>query len=99
MRKRAAFSNVPWYLIPAASRHWSVSRLLTFAALQTRLATTGLHALRQPKRPRPKPCRSNRTMHNTLGLIYALTNRVARGIAECERALAVDRNLVFAHAA
>jgi TolB-like protein/class 3 adenylate cyclase len=37
--------------------------------------------------------------HNTLGLIYALTNRVARGIAECERALAVDRNLVFAHAA
>jgi TolB-like protein/class 3 adenylate cyclase/Flp pilus assembly protein TadD len=37
--------------------------------------------------------------HNTLGLIYAFTNRVARGIAECERALALDRNLVIAHAA
>jgi TolB-like protein len=37
--------------------------------------------------------------HNILGLIYAFTNRVARGIAECERALALDRNLVFAHAA
>ena len=37
--------------------------------------------------------------HYTLGLIYAFTNRVARGIAECERALALDRNLVIAHAA
>lgn len=35
--------------------------------------------------------------HFTLGLIYAFTNRVARGIAECERALALDRNLVVAH--
>ena len=37
--------------------------------------------------------------HYILGLVYAFTNRVARGIAECERALALDRNLVFAHAA
>jgi len=37
--------------------------------------------------------------HNTLGFIYAFTNRVARGIAQCERALALDRNLVSAHAA
>ena len=32
--------------------------------------------------------------HYILGVIYAFTNRVARGIAECERALALDRNLV-----
>jgi TolB-like protein len=37
--------------------------------------------------------------HYILGLIYAFTNRVAGGIAECERALALDRNLVSAHAA
>ena len=37
--------------------------------------------------------------HYILGMAYALSNRVARGIAECERALALDRNLVSAHAA
>src|SRR6476646_5024937 len=37
--------------------------------------------------------------HYILGLIYAFTNRVARGIAECEWALSLDRNMVFAHAA
>ena len=37
--------------------------------------------------------------HFILGMAYALSNRVARGIAEFERALALDRNMVFAHAA
>ena len=36
--------------------------------------------------------------HHTLGATYVFTNRVARGIAECARALALDRTLVFAHA-
>jgi tetratricopeptide (TPR) repeat protein len=33
-----------------------------------------------------------------MGRIHIVTNRVAQGIAECERALALDRNLADAHA-
>jgi TolB-like protein/class 3 adenylate cyclase/tetratricopeptide (TPR) repeat protein len=36
--------------------------------------------------------------HLALGIVQILTNRAARGIAECERALALDRNLAAAHA-
>ena len=35
--------------------------------------------------------------HLTLGAVYILTNRAAQGISECEHALAIDRNLAFAH--
>src|SRR4029077_6171341 len=33
-----------------------------------------------------------------LGVAYMLTDRAAQGIAECEQALALDRNLTDAHA-
>ena len=33
-----------------------------------------------------------------LGLLYMFTRRAAQGIAECEHALALDRNLADAHA-
>jgi tetratricopeptide (TPR) repeat protein len=36
--------------------------------------------------------------HMTLGLVYMYTKRPAQGIAECEHALALDRNLAQAHA-
>jgi TolB-like protein len=36
--------------------------------------------------------------HRILGTIYNMTNRSAQGIAECEQALALDRNLADAHA-
>jgi Flp pilus assembly protein TadD len=36
--------------------------------------------------------------HLCLGRIQVHTNRAAQGIAECERALALDRNLAGAHA-
>jgi len=36
--------------------------------------------------------------HAGLGLVQIVTNRAAQGIAECERALALDRNLAHAHA-
>jgi tetratricopeptide (TPR) repeat protein len=36
--------------------------------------------------------------HLVLGLVQIFTNRAAQGIAECERALALDRNLASAHA-
>jgi TolB-like protein len=37
--------------------------------------------------------------HFWMGVTYAQTNRAALGIAECERALALDRNLAGAHTA
>ena len=36
--------------------------------------------------------------HVILGLVQMFTNRAAQGIAECEQALALDRNLARAHA-
>jgi TolB-like protein len=36
--------------------------------------------------------------HHALGGIYVFTNRMERGIAECERAAALDRNFAHAHA-
>ena len=36
--------------------------------------------------------------HMTLGVVYIYTRRAAQGIAECEHALALDRNLAQAHA-
>src|SRR5262249_34090054 len=36
--------------------------------------------------------------HCLLGAVQILSNRAALGIAECERALALDRNLAAAHA-
>jgi len=35
--------------------------------------------------------------HHVLGALMITTNRVAQGVAECERALALDRNLADAH--
>jgi TolB-like protein/class 3 adenylate cyclase/tetratricopeptide (TPR) repeat protein len=36
--------------------------------------------------------------HRILGTVYNMTNRPAQGIAECEQAIALDRNLADAHA-
>jgi TolB-like protein len=35
--------------------------------------------------------------HNVLGIVQLFTDRAAQGIAKCERALALDRNLAWAH--
>ena len=40
----------------------------------------------------------NALAHLALGLTFSLTNRATQGVAECEQALALDRNLVDAHA-
>ena len=40
----------------------------------------------------------NALAHLALGLTFTLTNRATQGVAECEQALALDRNLVDAHA-
>jgi TolB-like protein/class 3 adenylate cyclase len=40
----------------------------------------------------------NALAHLALGLTFTLTNRATQGVAECEQALALDRNLADAHA-
>jgi TolB-like protein/Tfp pilus assembly protein PilF len=39
----------------------------------------------------------NASAHCVLGVLRMYSNRVAQGIAECERALTIDRNLAVAH--
>ena len=39
------------------------------------------------------------TAHMILGQVYIVTNRAAQGISECEQALAIDRNMAYAHGA
>jgi len=41
---------------------------------------------------------SHARAHMFLGFVYVLTRRADQGIAECERALSLDRNLANAHA-
>ena len=41
--------------------------------------------------------RNNTLAHLILGVIQITTNRTAQGVAECEQALALDRNLADAH--
>ena len=41
---------------------------------------------------------NNANAHCALGVLRMYTNRAAQSIAECERALAIDRNLAVAHA-
>jgi hypothetical protein len=43
--------------------------------------------------PRAEPCLSP----HVLGGVQIVTNRAVQGVAECERALALDRNLAHAH--
>ena len=47
-----------------------------------------------------KACHRSRTMHRhaCLGLANMFTKRATEGIAECEHALELDRNLALAHA-
>jgi tetratricopeptide (TPR) repeat protein len=78
-----------------------VLRWLTHLLAPAILPTTGRHALLRPKRQRPKAVSlapDYAVAHMALGLAYIATDRAALGIAECEQALALDRNLTDAHA-
>jgi TolB-like protein/class 3 adenylate cyclase/Flp pilus assembly protein TadD len=64
----------------------SGDRAALFAAAET--------SLDQARALRPDPAFA----HCAIGCHYVLTRRAERGIAECERALALDPNLALAHA-
>jgi tetratricopeptide (TPR) repeat protein len=69
-----------------ASVAFVANPMAAFAAAEAKL-TTALSSI-------PDHARA----HMALGNVYILTKRAARGIAECEHALALDRNLASAHA-
>jgi tetratricopeptide (TPR) repeat protein len=68
-----------------AGYHMSDDRVPRLAAAEA-LANRALSLA--PDHPRGRTC---------LGLTYIYSNRAAQGIAQCERALALDRNLAVAH--
>ena len=94
-RKRAAFLNEPWRSIPTISRRWSAWRwsMRNWCRLRDRrpgrAPCGGRSDVDQDALPGAEP----RIGALCLGVVQILTNRAAQGIAECERALALDRNL------
>ena len=49
------------------------------------------------KKPRVSLVPDHASAHALLGVVYIFTKRAEEGIAECERALELDRNLPWAH--
>ena len=70
----------------AGASSFVAGRIAAFAAAEAKL-TKALSAV-------PDHARA----HMCLGHVYIFTKRAAQGIAECEHALALDRNLAAAHA-
>jgi TolB-like protein len=78
-------------LVGAAWARMQAANILAFDSLNARLAAERmvLKALSLA----PNHADANRV----LGVVQMYTNRVAQGIAQCERALVLDRNLATAH--
>ena len=75
-----------WIDVISAANYLSNDRAERFSSAEARLGRV------------LKPSPNNASAHCALGVLRMYTNRVAQGIAECERALAIDRNLAVAHA-
>jgi TolB-like protein/class 3 adenylate cyclase len=75
-----------WIDLFSATNYLSNDRLERFRAAEARLGKV------------LKLSSSNANAHCALGVLRMYTNRASQGIAECERALAIDRNLGIAHA-
>jgi TolB-like protein len=75
-----------WVNFAIGTNYWTDDRMEHLAAAEA--AVTKALSL-APNHP---------MAHYVLGLVQTQTNRAAQGIAQCERALALDRNLARAHA-
>jgi TolB-like protein/class 3 adenylate cyclase/Flp pilus assembly protein TadD len=75
-----------WIDVISAANYLSNDRVERFSSAEARLGRV------------LKLSPNNGSAHCALGVLRMYTNRVAQGIAECERALAIDRNLAVAHA-
>ena len=100
-RERAAFSIARLPPIPTMStRSWhrrdvdSLEGSMLFVTDPMAAFACGRNKAGQGLVLGPGPC----ARHMLLGLVAIITKRAAQGIAECEHALALDRNLAIAHA-
>ena len=75
-----------WIDLFSATNYLSNNRVELFRSAEARLGKV------------LKLSSSNANAHCALGVLRMYTNRATQGIAECERALAIDRNLAAAHA-
>jgi tetratricopeptide (TPR) repeat protein len=75
-----------WIDLFSATNYFSDDRVERFRSAEARLGKV------------LKLGSNNASAHCALGVLRMYTHRVAQGIAECERALAIDRNLADAHA-
>jgi tetratricopeptide (TPR) repeat protein len=75
-----------WIDLFSATNYLSNDRMESFRSAEIRLSKV------------LKLSSNNANAHCALGVLRMYTNRAAQGIAECERALAIDRNLAAAHA-
>ena len=100
-RKRAAFSIARSPPIPTMSTRSSDRRARTRRAGAFLFVTDPMTAFAAAEAKLTKALSSvpdHRACHMLLGLVDIYTKRAAQGIAECEHALALDRNLAHAHA-
>jgi TolB-like protein len=75
-----------WIDLFSATNYLSNNRVELFRSAEARLGKV------------LKLSSNNANAHCALGVLRMYTNRATQGIAECERALAIDRNLAAAHA-
>ena len=94
--KRVASMNGPWRSNREMLRRWSAQRWLILQLAPTCCTDDRIERLTAAEAAVTKALSlaPNHPMaHFVLGLVQIFTNRAAQGIAECERALALDRNL------
>jgi tetratricopeptide (TPR) repeat protein len=78
-------------------KRWSVWRLSIWQVLRILSCTTVTRALRRLIIKALSMSPQHARAHMFLGAVQISTKRAAQGIRECERALALDRNLADAH--
>ena len=101
-RKRAAFSIARSPPIPTMSTRSLDRRVRTWSRAQILFVTDPMAAFAAAEAKLTKALSSvpdHARGHMWLGLVDIWTKRAAQGIAECEHALALDRNLAAAHSA
>ena len=93
--------NGPWRSIRETLRRWSAQRWSILQLASTFCTDDRAEHLTAAEAAFTKALSfapNHPIAHDVMGLVKIFTNRAAQGIAECERALTLDRNLARAHA-
>ena len=102
LRKHEAFSIARWPPIPTTSTRSTGRGAWTLARARLIFVSDAMAAFAAAEAKFSKVLSSvpdHAHGHLSLGYVKILTKRVAEGIAGCEHALALDRNLASAHSA